>query len=129
METPPDTGSSVTGALARVVQRLLVIGGNRLELLLVEMQAERERLLRAIWLSLGAAVFGLLAGIALTVLIVVVLWEHSPVIALAVLSAIYAAAAALCYGRLTRLQREWETLPGTLDQLRKDREWLEKKIN
>jgi uncharacterized membrane protein YqjE len=60
MQTPPDTGLHLADASRRVVQRALVICENRLELLMVEMQEERERVLRAIWLSLAAATFGLL---------------------------------------------------------------------
>ena len=47
-------------------RRLLTIGENRLELLTVEVQEERERLLRAFLLALGVAAFGLLAGMTLT---------------------------------------------------------------
>ena len=46
----------------RIAQRLLTIGENRLELFLVEVQEERERLLHAVLLLLGVAVFGFLAG-------------------------------------------------------------------
>jgi uncharacterized membrane protein YqjE len=42
----------------------LAIGENRFELLMVEVQEERERLLHAIVLALGAAALGLLAGMA-----------------------------------------------------------------
>jgi uncharacterized membrane protein YqjE len=46
------------------------------------------------------------------------------------LTALYTVAAALLYVRLVRLQRDWQTLlPTTLDQLRKDRECLEKNLN
>ena len=54
-------------------RRLLTIGENRLELLTVEVQEERERLLHAFLLALGVAAFGLLAGITLTAAIVVLL--------------------------------------------------------
>jgi uncharacterized membrane protein YqjE len=47
-------------------RRLLTIGENRLELLTVEVQEERERLLHAFLLALGVAAFGLLAGLTLT---------------------------------------------------------------
>ena len=40
--------------------RLLAIGENRIELLMVEMQEGRERCLRAILLACGVAAFGLL---------------------------------------------------------------------
>ena len=59
-------------------RRLLTIGENRLELLMVEVQEERERLLRAILLALGVAAFGLLAGVALTGAIVVLFWASRP---------------------------------------------------
>jgi len=129
METPPENGLHLPGASSRVARRLLVIFENRLELLSVEVQEERERLLCALWLVMGAAAFGLLAGIALSALVVIVCWEHSPVAALLILTALYAAAAVFIYRRLSRLHRDWETFSATLDQLRKDRQCLEKKFN
>jgi len=126
MDIQPDRGWHLADASSRMAHWLFVTLENRLQLLLVEVQEERERMLRAMWLGLGAAVFGLLAGIALTVTIVLALWGHSPIIALLVLTAIYAIAAAFLYMRLSRLQRNWQTLPGTIEQLKKDRECLEK---
>jgi len=107
------------------VRRLLRIGENRLELLMLEAQEERERLLHAILLALGVAVFSFLAGAALTVALVVLLWHLSPVAALLGLAAVYAGLAAFLYRRFAVLQRHWKTFPATLDQLGKDRAWLE----
>jgi uncharacterized membrane protein YqjE len=104
----------------------LTIGENRLELLAVEMQEGRERLLRAFLLALGVAAFGLLAGVTLTAAIAVLLWAWSPVAVLLVLTGIYGAAGFFLYQRLAGLLRDWQTLSATLDQLRKDRECLEK---
>lgn len=126
MESSSANGLHLGDATKRIAQRMVVIVENRLQLLMVEVQEERERALLAIWLALGAAAFGLLAGVAITVVIAVALWDHSPVIALLVLTALYTIAAVFFYGRLVRLQRDWQTLPGTLDQLKKDRECLEK---
>jgi uncharacterized membrane protein YqjE len=111
-----------------LARRLLTIGENRLELLMVEVQEERERLLRAILLALGVAVFGFLAGAALTVALVVSLWWLSPLTVLLTLAALYCTASLLLYRRFAFLQRNWETLPATLDQLRKDRACLEKQL-
>jgi len=108
------------------VARLAIIGENRLELLAVEVQEERERLLHAFLLALGVAAFGLLAGITLTAAITVVLWAYSPVAVLFVLTGIYGIAGICLYRRLTGLLRDWQTLSATLDQLRKDRLCLEK---
>ena len=107
-------------------RRLLIIGENRLELLMVEVQEERERLLRAILLALGVAALGLLAGGALPGVIVVLFWDFSPVAVFLALTGFYGAAAAVLYQRLTVLLRDWQALPATLDQLRKDRACLEK---
>lgn len=109
----------------KFVRRLATIGENRLELLAVEVQEERERLLRAFLLALGVAAFGLLAGIALTAAIAVLFWTWSPVAVLLILTGIYAAAGIFLYRQLTGLLRNWQTLSASLDQLRKDRACLE----
>ena len=106
-------------------RRLATIGENRLELLAVEVQEERERHLQAILLAFGVAAFGLLAGLTLTAAIVVWLWAW-PVAVLLTLTCLYGMAAVFLYQRLTGLLRDWQTLSATLDQLRKDRACLEK---
>jgi uncharacterized membrane protein YqjE len=106
-------------------RRLLTIGENRLELLTVEVQEERERLLHAFLLALGVATFGLLAGLTLTATIVVLLWAWSPCAALLILTGIYGIAGLCLYRRLTGVMRNWQTLSASLDQLRKDRACLE----
>jgi uncharacterized membrane protein YqjE len=106
-------------------RRLLTIGENRLELLTVEVQEERERLLHALLLALGVATFGLLAGLTLTAAIVVLLWAWSPWAALVILTGIYGIAGICLYRQLTGVMRNWQTLSASLDQLRKDRACLE----
>lgn len=106
-------------------RRLFTIGENRLELLMVEVQEERARLLHAILLALGVAAFGFLAILALNIAIVVLLWNFSPVAVLLLLTGLYAVAAGGLYWRLTTLLRDWKVLSATLQQLRKDRECWE----
>jgi uncharacterized membrane protein YqjE len=96
---------------------------------MVEVQEERERFFRTILLALGAAIFGLLAGVGLTAIIAVAFWQQSPVAALLILTALYTVVATVIYVRLIRLQRDWQTLPSTLEQLRKDRKCLENHLN
>jgi uncharacterized membrane protein YqjE len=106
--------------------RLLIIGENRLELLQVEVQEERERLLLAFLLALGVAAFGLLAALTLTAGIVVLFWPYSHLAALMILTGLYGAAGIFLYYKLSRLLRDWQSFSATLDQLRKDRACLEK---
>ena len=107
-------------------RRLLTIGETRLELLAVEVQEERERLLHAFLFALGVATFGLLAGLTLTAAIAVLLWAWSPVAVFLILTGLYGVAGICLYRRLTKLVRDWQTLSASLDQLRKDRACLEK---
>jgi uncharacterized membrane protein YqjE len=114
-------------AWKHLVRRLLAIGENRLELLSVEVQEERERLLHAFLLGVGVMAFILLAAITLTAAIVVGLSSRcSPVAVLAALTFLYGAIGAFFYWRFTGLMRDWQTLPASHDQLRKDRACLEK---
>jgi uncharacterized membrane protein YqjE len=128
METATGSFKQLATTSRRFAERLLTIGENRLELLTVEVQEERERLLHAFLLALGVAAFGLLAGLTLTAAIVVLLWAWSPVAVLLTLTGGYGAAAVFLYRRLTLLLRDWQTLSATLDQLRKDRACLEKTL-
>jgi uncharacterized membrane protein YqjE len=124
-----ENSTATFGQLAKTsktfVRRLATIGENRLELLAVEMQEERERILRAFLLALGVATFGLLAGLTLTATIVVLLWTWSPWAALLTLTILYGAVGIFLYRRLTGVMRNWQTLSASLDQLRKDRACLE----
>ena len=128
MESAASSVAQLVAASKRLVRRLFTIGENRLALLLVEVQEERARLLRAILLALGVAALGLLAGVALTGAIVVWLWELTRVAALLVLTGLYGATAVWLYRRLSLLLRDWQNLPATLDQLRKDRACLERHL-
>ena len=129
MEPTSNNAPPLTDAAKQLAHRAFVICENRIELLLVEVQEERERLARAVWLALGAAVFGLLAGMGLTAVIAVAFWQQSPVVVLGILTALHAIAAGVLYVRLGELRRDWRTLPTTLDQLRKDRQCLARCFN
>ena len=128
METPREDARQLFETSRRFVRRLLTAGENRFELLMVELQEGRERLLHIILLAVGVGTFGLLAAVTLTGAIVVLLWEVSRVAALLALTGLYATTAICLYRRLKRLLRDWQNLPATLEQLRKDRACLEKHL-
>lgn len=116
----------LTANSKRFACRLLTIGENRLELLAMEVQEERERLLHAFLLALGVAAFGLLAGVTLTAAIAVWLWAYSPLAVLLTLTGVYGASGAYLYRRLSELLGNWQTLSASLEEIRKDRACLEK---
>ena len=107
MEPAADNLGQIGASAKRFAQRLLTIGENRLELLTVEVQEERERLLRAFLLALGVATFGLLAGFTLTATIVVLLWACSPLIILLTLTCLYGAAARRCLRAVPPAASAW----------------------
>ena len=117
------------GAAKRWVRRLLAVGENRLELLVVEMQEESERLVCMCFLAIGTAALGLLAAIGFSAAVVIALWDHSRLAALIVLTASYAIAALLLSWRLSVLWKNQQTLPETIGQLKKDRQCLEKTLS
>ena len=125
MEPSSASLGDLAATTKRLGRRLVAQGENRFELLLVELQEERERLLHALLLALGAAVFGLLACIALTVMVILLLWERGHLIALGVLVLLYGGVGTFLYIRLGHLLRDWKTLPATFEQFRKDRACIE----
>lgn len=124
MDSASDSAHHLADASKRLAQQTLVICENRIQLLLLEVQEERDRIFRAFWLSVGVAIFILLAGVALTALITVVCWNWSPAAALSILVVLYGGMAAFLYAQLVRLRREWNSFSATFNELRKDRECL-----
>jgi len=111
-------------AANRVAERIVLLGENRLEIARVEVQEARDRLLLLLLLALGAGVFAVLAGVALSVTVVLLCWENSPTLAVAILTVLYAGLAGLLVERLLSVNRNWEIMGETLKQFRKDFEWL-----
>lgn len=127
METPPETDPSLADTTKRVVWRLLAICHNRIELLMVEIQEERERARVIIFLASTMVVLGLLAGITITAVIACAAGTHY-LIALIILAILYSTGTVVLYFRLSNLKAEWEMLSGTREQLDKDRECFEKTL-
>ncbi len=125
MENSSASFSQLAASAKQFARRLLVIGENRLELLTVEVQEERERLLQAILLALGIVALGSLAVLTFTAAIVVLFWAYSPVVILLILTAVYGFSAIGLYWRFRKFQRDWQPLSATLEQLRKDRACVE----
>ncbi len=113
----------------RVAQRVLTIGENRLVLLVIEMQEERDRLLRLIFLALAMAVLVLLAGLTCTALLVLVVWPYAPLSALGGLTVVYALAAWLLWRRMQSMMQGWTAFASTLEHLHKDKAMLDKVLS
>lgn len=128
MNPSPVSFGRLSAAARSLSKLLLTIGENRFELLTLEMQEERERLLHALFLTSCVAVCGLLAGIAVTSAAVVLLWDYAPVMALLAFAGIYTITGLCLLRRLAAQLQNRQPLSASLDQLRKDRACLEKII-
>jgi uncharacterized membrane protein YqjE len=116
----PATIPHLLGTAANLLRRFLVIGENRLELLMVEVQEERAKLFLSMVLSFAAAAFGLLTMIGLSAVVVLLLRDYSLLVVVASLTALYAAVTTGIVIYLARLMKDGLPLSCTLDQLRKD---------
>ncbi|HTI99899.1 MAG TPA: phage holin family protein [Dongiaceae bacterium] len=125
METRSSSFQQLAAAARQLVRRLVTIAENRIELVTLEVQEGRERLLHVLFLALAVAALVLLAGITLTAAMVIWLWPISPGAVLLVLAGVYGSTGGWLGWRLTQRLRDWQTLPATLDQLKKDRAALE----
>jgi len=127
MDTPPETDGHLTGAVKRVLWRLIAIGHNRVELLMVEMQEERARAQAIIFLSAGVAVFGMLATLTVTAVIACACASHL-LLTLGILAAFYCIGALFFYVKLSRMLQHWDTFTRSREQFDRDRECLGKRV-
>ena len=128
MNTSLDNMGPLAATSRRLARTLLAIVENRVELLMVAVQEGRELVLHAILLAVGLVVFGLLATMTLTAVVVVSWWDCSPVGVLAALTVLYGAAGFGLYRQLVRLIRKEQPLSALIDQIQKDRDSMEQTL-
>jgi uncharacterized membrane protein YqjE len=128
MNTSLDNIGQLAATSRRLARTLLAIVKNRVELLMVAVQEGRELVLHAILLAVGLVVFGLLATMTLTAVVVVSWWDCSPVGVLAALTVLYGAAGFGLYRQLVRLIRKAQPLSALIDQIQKDRDSMEQTL-
>jgi uncharacterized membrane protein YqjE len=120
---PPQAG--ILESLRKLGRTGVAVLQNRLELLAVEVEEQKVRLVRVLVLA-GAAVFlANTALLAVSVTIVMLAGERARVAVLIALSVVYVSAAAWAF---LALRRELRTAPppfqDTVAELKKDGEWL-----
>jgi uncharacterized membrane protein YqjE len=113
-------------SLRRLCATGLAVFQNRLELFGVEVEEQKTRLLRVLFLGAAAVLLANIALLAVTLAIIVLAGEGARVAVLVGLSLFYASAAG---GVFLLLRKELRSAPppfnGTVLELKKDREWLD----
>lgn len=111
----------------RLGASFLAVAHNRLELLVLELQQERIRIIEAILLIATIAALGFFTIALLAAALIVLTWDRFGVIGLFVLSGVGLIGTLIVLWRLWVRLKDWAFLPGTLDELKKDFECLDNK--
>lgn len=124
-EAAPARGEGFFSALRKVGVSLGAIAATRLELASTELALARIQFFRLLVFGLAAAMFGLVALMAASLLVAVIFWETHRIEAMIALVVVYALAALVLTLRLKRELREAPPLfAATLAELRLDAEAL-----
>ena len=124
----PDAGLLAT--LRRLAANAVALLHARLELILTEIDEERSYFIRVLVLSIVAAFFLTIGAVALTLLVVLLVWDTHRVLAAGVLTALYLAIAAGIILRVRALvQGRHKLLASSLEELRKDRDALRESVD
>jgi uncharacterized membrane protein YqjE len=125
MEKPAEPTQGILSSLQRLLRTLLSIAQNRLELVLVEVQEERTRVVEAFLLVAGVVAFGCMTLMLITFAVVAVFWENHRVAVLGSLSLLYLVVTLVAYWRLRHRLKHWPAFSATLAELKKDKAWLD----
>jgi len=123
-----DSSSESSGPLAagrRILRTACDLAQTRLELFLLELKEERIRVVDALLLLAVGMVCAAMTLVLLTFTVVLIFWEHR-VLALVLLTLLYAGIAGGALYTLRKRLAGWNAFVGTLQEFKKDRECLDK---
>lgn len=124
MSEASDPKPGLWASLKRILDTLLATAQNRIELLTVEWQEEKCRVVEALLCAMAVAVFSIMALTLGTFLLVAFFWENGRLAALGGLSVLYLIGAVLAWRALQSRLKARSAFAGTLDELKKDRACL-----
>ncbi len=115
----------VLESLRRIGDSVIALLQNRLELFGLELQEQKERLVRVLLLAVGLLFLGNMAALVVTVTIVVLAGPEARKPVLIVLSLLYVLATVVAFFVLRKELRAGQPpLSDTVSELKKDRDWL-----
>lgn len=119
-EAAPGTAGPA-GALPRLAASLLAIGRIRLELLAIEVQEEKERIVQMLVWAVVTTFLGCFALVFLALFLTVLLWDSHRLLVMGLSAALFLLLAAVGVLRLRALLAQGPSLlQGTLAELRED---------
>src|SRR5258706_11958217 len=126
MSETPQTEDGLLAPVTRLLKTLVNLLENRLELFLIEIQEERVRLVDVLLLAAMGGLAALMTLILITLTVVVIFWENHRVLVLVLLTLAYATTAAVAFWTLRSRLNRWRAFTANLEEIKKDRAWVEK---
>jgi uncharacterized membrane protein YqjE len=127
MADPGENRGGIFASLGRLLKTVLAIAQNRLELLLVEWQEERWRVIHALLLAGVVLILALMSLLVATITVVVLCVKADRLDLLGALILLFFIATALSYWWLRSRLKAWAPFSATLAELKKDKACLDEK--
>ena len=125
MAEPEPPASGILGSLRRLCDGGLALLQTRAELLSVELQEQKERLVRVLVLAAAAVFLANMAAVVVTATVILLAGESARLPLLVAFSLLYVIATAVAFIALRKELRAGALpLSGTIAELKKDRDWL-----
>lgn len=125
MEPSTEDAPSFSLSLKRLGRTVLGIAENRVELLVVELEAERWRVVDALFLVASVAVLSLMTMVAGTLALVMFFPPEQRAVVLAAFGAVYLLATLGVFLKLRKRLKNWRSFSATLAELKKDKACLD----
>jgi uncharacterized membrane protein YqjE len=127
MSDSQESDPGLSASLRQLMDHTLELVENRVELAVVEFQEERIRLIQAALFLFGMMVCVGMLLLLVTLGVLFLFWDQGRWYAFGGLVALYSLAGFFCWRNLARLFHGHAAFSATLDQFRKDRQWLRRK--
>ncbi len=130
MDTDPNAPQGgLRGAARRLMESATGFLSAKFELIGIELQEEKRRVLELLVLAATALIFGMLALTLLTFSIVVFFWDSHRMAALFALCGVYVVISAFLFLRLQRkTSLNTKVFETTVEELKKDTEWVRRHL-
>lgn len=119
--------SGLVGALHQLLRTVTAVVQNRFELLVVELEEERFRLINALLLLGVILVFALLTLIMLIFTVLLAVGDGHRLVAAAIITFVFLVITLSSGWRLREMLKHWSSFSATRTELQKDKAWLEGK--
>jgi len=120
MDGSPPTEDGPLSAARRLLQTLQAVAENRVELFLTEFKEERARFFDALLLAVVGLICALMALLVMTLTILVIFWDTHRLLALTLMTAVYAVGATVAFVKLRSRLHHWQAYSATIEEFKKD---------